>query len=350
MEVLRGITGHPGLITGPIVHLDRIVDAQYRRVMSPLEEKNTLTEALEQAKRELLQLEKRSDGGDQDILMFQQMLLEDGGLLREIDDYINAGAGAAAAVERAGQIYAAKLSCMEDEYFSLRSADVLDACHRVVDVLDGRPRKQAVLSEPSILVSESFYPSDILSFGRGMVLGVVSAKGSIRSHAAIIAEGMGIPTITQVGSTILDYPDGTLLVLDGENHQVILEPDQEVLREVNRRRQERKSQEKPDPSLLWPGKTADGTPVAVMANCTCPEDIETALEMGAEGVAILRTESLCQGEFCPRRNSSIISTSAAWQRQGAGPLPSGALTWAFPPSARAVRWRKTRPWECGGSG
>lgn len=300
MEVLRGITGHSGLVVGPIVHLDRIVDAQYRRVMSPLEEKNTLIRAVEQAKKELLQLEDRSDGGDQDILMFQRMLLEDGGLLREIDDYINAGAGAAAAVERAGQIYAAKLSCMEDEYFSLRSADVLDACHRVVDVLDGRPRKQAVLSEPSILVSESFYPSDILSFGQGMVLGFIAAKGSIRSHAAIIAEGMGIPTMTQVGSGILDYPDGTTVVLDGENHLVVVDPDQDTLREVNRRRQEHKSRQEPDPTLLWPGKTADGTPVAVMANCTCPEDIETALEMGAEGVAILRTESLCQAGSLPQ--------------------------------------------------
>ena len=68
MEVLRGITGQSGLVVGPIVHLDRIVDAQYRRVMSPLEEKNTLIQAVEQAKKELLQLEDRSDGGDQDIL------------------------------------------------------------------------------------------------------------------------------------------------------------------------------------------------------------------------------------------------------------------------------------------
>ena len=91
--------------------------------------------------------------------MFQIALLEDESFTNEIGDYIAAGAGSAAAVERAEQIFAARLNNVDNDYIRQRSVDVRDACRRVVDILDGRPRQKLHLTRPSILAADLFFPA-----------------------------------------------------------------------------------------------------------------------------------------------------------------------------------------------
>mgnify|MGYP000547392097 CR=1 FL=1 len=117
--------------------------------------------------------------------MFQIALLEDESFTNEIGDYIAAGAGSAAAVERAEQIFAGRLKNVDDDYIRERSVDVCDACRRVVDILDGRPSRRLHLTEPSILAAELFYPSDLFGQAPGMILGLASETDSETSHAAI---------------------------------------------------------------------------------------------------------------------------------------------------------------------
>ena len=137
------------------------------------------------AKDELRRLSQRAKGPDADILLFQIALLEDESFTNEIGDYIAAGAGGAAAVERAEQILRAAEN-VDDEYIRERSVDVCDVCRRVVDILDGRPRRRLHLKRPSILVADRFFPSDLFSLDRRMVLGLASDQDSTVSHAAIM--------------------------------------------------------------------------------------------------------------------------------------------------------------------
>ena len=133
------------------------------------------------------------DQNDADILMFQVALLEDESFTNEIGDYIAAGAGSAAAVERAERIFADRIRNIDDDYLRERSVDVCDACRRVVDILDGRAHMPVQIKTPSILVSDLFYPSDLFALDRSMVLGLVSEKDSVTSHAAIMARSMASP-------------------------------------------------------------------------------------------------------------------------------------------------------------
>ena len=172
----------------------------HRIVSDPHRERALYDAAIVLAKDELMTLQKHAqDQNDADILMFQVALLEDESFTNEIGDYIAAGAGSAAAVERAERIFADRIRNIDDDYLRERSVDVCDACRRVVDILDGRAHMPVQIKTPSILVSDLFYPSDLFALDRSMVLGLVSEKDSVTSHAAIMARSMGIPALCRVG-------------------------------------------------------------------------------------------------------------------------------------------------------
>lgn len=158
MPAFKGIKVSPGVAVGPVARLDRGIVGLHRIVSDPFRERALYEAAIVLAKDELTCLQQRAQGADADILMFQIALLEDESFTNEIGDYIAAGAGSAAAVERAEQIFAARLNNVDNDYIRQRSVDVRDACRRVVDILDGRPRQKLHLTKPSILVADLFFP------------------------------------------------------------------------------------------------------------------------------------------------------------------------------------------------
>ena len=209
MRIFTGTIASSGLAVGPVVRIDHGMVGLHRIVSDPHRERALYDAAIVLAKDELMTLQKHAqDQNDADILMFQVALLEDESFTNEIGDYIAAGAGSAAAVERAERIFADRIRNIDDDYLRERSVDVCDACRRVVDILDGRAHMPVQIKTPSILVSDLFYPSDLFALDRSMVLGLVSEKDSVTSHAAIMARSMGIPALCRVG-------EGTAVAADG---------------------------------------------------------------------------------------------------------------------------------------
>ena len=199
MRIFTGTIASSGLAVGPVVRIDHGMVGLHRIVSDPHRERALYDAAIVLAKDELMTLQKHAqDQNDADILMFQVALLEDESFTNEIGDYIAAGAGSAAAVERAERIFADRIRNIDDDYLRERSVDVCDACRRVVDILDGRAHMPVQIKTPSILVSDLFYPSDLFALDRSMVLGLVSEKDSVTSHAAIMARSMGIPALCRV--------------------------------------------------------------------------------------------------------------------------------------------------------
>lgn len=292
MQMYQGATASPGLVMGPVRRLQHSGPGLERVVQTPGREQALLNAAVVLAKDELRLLEEAAVGTDKDIFLFQQVMLDDPGLNREIASYIAAGAGAAPAVERAAQLYAGRIEAADDDYIRQRAMDVLDACRRVVNILDGRPRTPLRLETPSILVSEYIYPSDIVSIGRGMLLGVACAEGSEQSHASIIARTMGIPAVVQLGPGFLNQNCAAGAVLDADNGRLILEPDEAVRKDAQRRIVGASILKKRLAALgaAGPCRTKDGAHVALMASCSGPEDVELAMQAGAEGVGLLRSE------------------------------------------------------------
>ena len=322
MQMYQGATASPGLVMGPVRRLQHSGPGLERVVQTPGREQALLNAAVVLAKDELRLLEEAAVGTDKDIFLFQQVMLDDPGLNREIASYIAAGAGAAPAVERAAQLYAGRIEAADDDYIRQRAMDVLDACRWVVNILDGRPRTPLRLETPSILVSEYIYPSDIVSIGRGMLLGVACAEGSEQSHASIIARTMGIPAVVQLGAGFLSQNCAAGAVLDADNGRLILEPDEAVRKDAQRRIVGASILKKRLAALgaAGPCRTKDGAHVALMASCSGPEDVELAMQAGAEGVGLLRSEFSIMAGRIPSEEEQYYFYLSCLQAAGGKPV------------------------------
>ncbi|WP_418668057.1 phosphoenolpyruvate--protein phosphotransferase [Allofournierella sp.] len=321
MQVYKGVSASPGLVMGPIYRIHHSGAGLGRIVELPVREQALFDAAVVLAKDELRQLEEAAEGDDRDIILFQRVMLDDPALNREVQEYIAAGAGSAAAMERAAAICARRIESVDDEYIRQRSADVLDACRRVVNILDGRPRTPVQLEMPSILAGERIFPSDIVSVGRGMILGIAAAEGSVQSHAAIIARTMGIPAVAQLGPAFLNEAPLTRGILDADNGRLVVDPDREAVRAAQRRivsggiLKKRMSVLRSQPCV-----TLDGTILSLRANCSCPEDIEIAMEAGAEGVGLLRSEFMIADGRIPGEEEQYYFYISCLQAAGGKPV------------------------------
>ena len=192
LKYITAVPASAGLAVGTVRYLRHTQSGLGRAVRSPKEEQEAFENAVREAQDQLIRLERRAAAQDRDIFMVQRVLLEDEGLRQEVASYIRVGAGAAASVERAAGIFAGRIRALEDPYMRERACDILDACRRVVKVLDGQPHETLRLTGPAILVAEELYPTDIVTLDRSLVLGFITSAGSPNAHAAIIARTMGI--------------------------------------------------------------------------------------------------------------------------------------------------------------
>ncbi len=291
MQRFQGIKVSAGIVIGPVEMVDSGTLGLSRIVNDPFRERALYEAAIILAKDELRLLQQRAKGPQTDILSFQIALLEDESFTNEIGDYIAAGAGSAAAVERAEQIFAARLGSVDDEYIQQRSIDVRDACRRVVDILDGRQRRRLHLTRPSILVADQFFPSDLFALDRRMILGLASERDSMASHAAIMARTMGIPAVFRLGPDVAHLADGHQAVLDGHTGTLVIDPTPQALAQaVHAAQSHRLTLLQRSPLLDKPSRTADGTPFLMLTSASNVEDIEAGMRLGAGGIGLVRTE------------------------------------------------------------
>ena len=205
MKVYKGSCASPGLVLGQVSRLEHHVETTTVGPFKPSRELQLLTDAIRTAQDELESMADRAAPSEQAIFQFQSMMLDDEGMMNEVRFCINAGIGAAAAMNQVGQRYADQLANMKDNpYMQLRSVDILDASRRVINIITNRPRMWLALDHPVILAAERLMPTDLFSVPSGMILGIITAEGSGQSHAAIIARAMNIPGIVQVGRDFLD--------------------------------------------------------------------------------------------------------------------------------------------------
>ncbi|MGN0984592.1 MAG: putative PEP-binding protein [Gemmiger sp.] len=294
MYRFTGIPASDGVVVGPAVQIDHGTTGLHRIVRDPYRERALYEAAIVLAKDELRRLQQHARGEDADILTFQIALLEDESFTNEIGDYIAAGAGSAAAVERAEQIFVSRLSNVDNDYIRERSVDVCDACRRVVAILDGRPRRRVRLTRPSVLVSDQFFPSDLFSLDRSLVLGLASENDSATSHAAILARSMGMPAVARLGDGVSSLAAGHRVIVDGESGVLIIEPTAVHLAEADRKIAViRRRHEIPDPVAALPCLTRDGEPFRLFstANLATPTSMSAVFDAGATGIGLVRTES-----------------------------------------------------------
>ena len=291
MKVYKGSCASPGLVLGQVSRLEHHVETTTVGPFKPSRELQLLTDAIRTAQDELESMADRAAPSEQAIFQFQSMMLDDEGMMNEVRFCINAGIGAAAAMNQVGQRYADQLANMKDNpYMQLRSVDILDASRRVINIITNRPRMWLALDHPVILAAEMLMPSDLFSVPAGMILGIITSEGNKQSHAAIIARAMHIPCVVQVGQAFLSDCDGRTVVLDANNGECILDPDAAARQQaVTRICELQRENEELSALRALPNRTRDGAAFELLANCFGPEDIDTAMQSGACGVGLLRS-------------------------------------------------------------
>jgi phosphotransferase system enzyme I (PtsI) len=185
---------------------------------------------------------------------------------------------------------------IEDPYLRERKADVQHVVERVLKVLTGAQ----TLAEPAaseeqklIVVAHDLSPGDMILFKRHNYGGFVTDVGGVTSHTAIVARSLGIPAIVGLHHARQTVAEGELLIVDGVQGVLIVNPDPLVLAEYRRRQAELKAERQRLKRLKkTPAATLDGTPVELYANIELPQDAAGALEAGAQGVGLFRTEFL----------------------------------------------------------
>lgn len=151
------------------------------------------------------------------------------------------------AVKTVGERYGAAFSSMEDPYMRARGVDVRDVARRVIFLLTGMPPSDPLQMGPAILVADTFLPSEVMELDRSRLLGLISCRGSVDSHTAMLLRAYHIPALT--GVALEPKWDGHLALINGFDHQLYLEPEPELLEEL-RLRYEQGGQRKEKTELL----------------------------------------------------------------------------------------------------
>jgi phosphotransferase system enzyme I (PtsI) len=188
---------------------------------------------------------------------------------------------------------------IDDAYLRERSHDVCQAVERVVRELAGRPvasRLRGSKGEPLIVVAHDLSPADIMAFRNQDFVSFVTDVGGATSHTAILARGMDIPAVLGLSNARQLIRDGERLIVDGTRGVVIVNPGQRILDEYGLK----KTQLELERSKLKLLKTArattlDKVKIDLLANIEGPDDVEAALEFGADGIGLFRTEFIVLG-------------------------------------------------------
>ncbi|GAW92122.1 phosphoenolpyruvate--protein phosphotransferase [Calderihabitans maritimus] len=267
------------------------------------DEVHRLQLAKEKSYRELDELIERTRaelGKDKAaILMAQQAFLNDPSFCPEMEKLIRQRRySAEKAVNEVVEQFAAIFEGMNDEYFRERAADVRDVGKRLVLHLQGK--KGTALSgikEEVILVADDLAPSDTVQLNKKYVLGFVTRVGGKTSHTAILSRSLGIPAVVGVGKNIEQINDGDFIIIDGSTGECIVNPNDRLIEEYEAKRQrEEEALRKLEQFTFKPAITADGFRVEIAANIGTPAEAKPALEHGAEGIGLYRTEFLFMNE------------------------------------------------------
>ncbi len=279
-----------------------------------------LRSAAEEAARQLESLAGHiRDLGREDeagIFEAQALMASDPELLDAAVSLVENGMEPAFAVENAAAAASATLAALPDELLAARAADVRDVGARIARILRGQD--VALPQVPSIAIAADLPPSIAAEIPPGLLLGVALEGGSVTAHAVILARGLGIPAI--VGARgLLDAAGGaSMAAVDGAAGEVVLDPDAAETADFAARAAALVESRSAAAALRGrPCATADGERVSLLANIGGPQDAARALEAGAEGVGLFRTEFLfMKRQTAPSEAEQVAAYRAAFEAFG----------------------------------
>lgn len=255
-----------------------------------------LTELIEELKKELEETYKKfreTFPKEAEIFLFHKGILQDEYVIKKIESYLIKGYSLAYSIEASFNEIKKDFENMKQELFRERAKDIEDVKERLLKkVLNLKYASNlAQLPYPCVVVAKDLLPSDTVNLDFKNLLGFVIEEGSRTSHVAIFAQAFDIPTIISVRGIIGQVKDGEEIILDSTEGIVLLNPSEEEKRMYLIKKEER---EKTSKELLkfkdLPAITSKGKRIKIFANIGSEKEAEIAINMGAEGIGLFRTE------------------------------------------------------------
>jgi len=300
--MLNGVAASPGIEIGKA----HVIKPQQISINKETIAKDDLDKEIEKldlavaSSREQLEkikakAEKELGSDKAEIFGAHLMVLEDPVFLDEIKTKIREELITADnAVSQVVNNYVEIFSNMEDEYMKERAADVKDVGERIIKNLLGIPTDSLTLTEKVIIIAKDLTPSDTAQMDKDKVLAFATDMGGRTSHTAIMARSLEIPAVVGLVDATDRVQEGDTVIVDGNKGIIYINPDESVLKEYKKQKQDYIEYRKKLKELKdLPAETRDKLRrVELSANIGTPRDVKGALENGAEGVGLYRTEFL----------------------------------------------------------
>ena len=298
---LTGVAASEGVAVGPVyVHVPKELKLERENISEGQveEELGRFQSAVEAVAKKLSTTaeEMREGGSEKEAGIFEAHveMAEDPEFQSEVEERVKGLESPEAAVISVGEEFAALFAGMEDEYMAARADDVRDvASHIASELMGNEIASLEALAEPSVILALNLAPSDTARIPKGMALGFVISGGSRTSHVSIMARSLGIPAVVGVGVELEDALRARMVALDGTEGYAVADPDEDVISDFEQKQKDAAA----EAALLEEYKhaearTKEGRRIEVAANIGSAEEAEGAIEWGAEGVGLFRTEFL----------------------------------------------------------
>ena len=289
MKLLEtSVRASEGIAVGRAFVVNRCADSQPYEQGTPEQEQNRLTQALAQSREQIEVL-----AADNDIFAAHLEIIDDEMLSDSVTAHIDEGMSAVEAVAEASAELVAMFEAIDDEYLAARAADVKDIFARIAANLTGGVKNPFEgVAEGDIVVDTELYPSDMALLDFTKIRGFITAEGSATSHVCIVARNLSVPAVVGLKDVLNQIKSGDRVVVDGSCGRVVVDPDVATLdeykvRELNHKALRAEQQRASDAEIY-----NNGERIYVFANAGSVEDVERAMEAGADGIGLFRSEFL----------------------------------------------------------
>lgn len=233
-------------------------------------------------------------GEHEEVIETYKMFAYDEGWSRRINEAIDSGLTAEAAIERVQQRTRMRMRQIDDPLLRDRMHDLEDLSNRLIRIVSGQMGTAAQmggLRQDSILIARNLGPAELLEYDRRRLKGVVLEEGSLTAHVIIVARAMGVPVMGRVSDVRASIREGDLLLLDAAAGSVHVRPTQAVQDAFDAKLEISQKRRANLASLRdLPAVTKDGVPIELMINAGLREDIAALDLTGARGIGLFRTE------------------------------------------------------------
>lgn len=295
---LSGLSLNMGIAQGIAVFHQTFPLYSRKTAANIYREKRRLQRGLALMQASLKQLFSRQDleavGEHHEVFEVYNMLAFDRGWQHRLNQAIEKGLSAEAAVDHVLSDMKTLMTSTDDKFWGARVADFEDLSHRLQHFLGGqfqRPSTLAANDDKIILVARSMGPAELLDYDPGAVAGVILEEGHQAAHVSIVARALDIPVIARIPGLLLRIEPGDQLLMDGGAGTIIVRPGSKIISSYEAKMKRKQVLNLKVKAILdQPSLTKDGEKISLGINAGLPMDMDRLEELGADSIGLYRTE------------------------------------------------------------